>query len=72
MQDIIIYFVLDSTVKDEAMLGWGVQIKFSSNDEDSIVIHRAKDVYHTDANRIRIPFGTEITADGTIIIHGTS
>jgi hypothetical protein len=62
----------DSTVKDEAMLGWGVQIKFSSNVEDSIVIHRGKDTYHKDANRIKIPFGTEITADGTIIIHSTS
>jgi hypothetical protein len=62
----------DSTVKDEAMLGWGVQIEFSSNDESSIVIHRAKDTYITDANSIKIPFGTEITADGTIIIHSTS
>jgi hypothetical protein len=61
----------DSTVRDEAVLGWGVQIEFSSNDESSIVIHRAKDIYITDANRIKIPFGTEITADGTIINHST-
>jgi hypothetical protein len=60
----------DSTVKDEAMVGWGVQIQFYK-DDSSIVIHRAKDVYHTDVNSIKIPFGTEITVDGTIIIYNT-
>jgi hypothetical protein len=46
-----------------------VQIEFSSNDESSIVIHRAKDIFIADANSIKIPFGTEITDDGTIIYH---
>jgi hypothetical protein len=46
-----------------------VQIKFPTADNDCIVLERGENTVHNDVNSIKIPFGTEITTAGAIVIH---
>jgi hypothetical protein len=44
-------------------------MKFPTGDDNCIVIQRGEDEVHNNANIIKIPFGTEITSAGTIVLH---
>jgi hypothetical protein len=55
--------------QSKSLLGFGVQMKFPTGDDNCIIIQRGKDEEHIGANIIKIPFGTEITSAGAIVMH---
>jgi hypothetical protein len=64
-----LWFQNVNNTQSKSLLGFGVQMKFPTGDDNCIVIQRGEDEVHTGANIIKIPFGTEITSAGAIVLH---
>jgi hypothetical protein len=64
-----LWFQNVNNTQSKSLLGFGVQMKFPAGDNNCIVIQRGEDEDHIGVNIIKIPFGTEITSAGAIVLH---
>jgi hypothetical protein len=64
-----LWFQNVNNTQSKSLLGFGVQVKFPTGDNNCIVIQRGEDEVHNGANLTKIPFGTEITSCGAIVLH---
>jgi hypothetical protein len=64
-----LWFQNVNNTQSKSLLGFRVQIKFPTGDNNCIVIQRREDTVHSGGNIIKIPFGTEITSAGAIVLH---
>jgi hypothetical protein len=63
-------FASNGNQSSQALLGYGIQIDYTMGDgKNSITLKRASDTNNSLSNRIIIPFGTEITNTGAIVMH---
>jgi hypothetical protein len=62
-------FASNGNQNSQALLGYDIQIDYTKGDKKSITIKSAGDTFYTSANVIKIPFGTEITSAGAVVIH---